>query len=315
MSKVARKALKARDYALIYSVNGIGIEHSVALDLKRSTGMPWVAEFRDPWIHNLIEWQFVKDSSWQWWCRRQFNKVKQMQREIVNNADLIVVESPMHADFLVADFNLSPQKVVSFGMGFEAEYLQDVKERFVEFPTRPAIGFVGQMYYRYYPAIKNLIEALRLLEREGHEFTFVSVGDPKKTLHKLAHQAKLENFLPIDNVDYVHAVSIMKQLDFGVVATCEACLPHINSKLWEYLALNLSILAVAPNEGSMAAILQEGNCGYVLPYEKESMVLALKEAFDDHEQGNARHAKADFVESYSRERMVAQLVKRLEKLL
>ena len=65
----------------------------------------------------------------------------------------------MHADFLVTDFNLSPQKVVSFGMEYEADYLQDIKERFVEFPTRPAIGFVGQMYYGYYPAIKNLIEA------------------------------------------------------------------------------------------------------------------------------------------------------------
>ena len=55
-------------------------------------------------------------------------------------------------------------------MGYEADYLQDIKERFVEFPTRPAIGFVGQMYYGYYPAIKNLIEALRVLEREGNEY-------------------------------------------------------------------------------------------------------------------------------------------------
>ena len=46
------------------------------------------------------------------------------------------------------------------------------------------------MSYGYHPAIKNLIEALRVLEREGHEFTFVSVGDPQKTLYKLDHRAK-----------------------------------------------------------------------------------------------------------------------------
>jgi hypothetical protein len=74
------------------------------------------------------------------------------------------------------------------------------------------------------------------------------VGDPEKTPQKLVYQAKLENFLPIDSVNYVRAVSIMKQLDFGIVAPCEECLPHINSKLWEYLALNLSILAVAPED-------------------------------------------------------------------
>ena len=68
----------------------------------------------------------------------------------------------------------------------------------------------------------------------------------------------------------------MNQLDFGIVATCEECLPHINRKLWEYLALNLSILAVAPNEGSMAAILQEGDCRYVLPSEKGIYVALIK---------------------------------------
>ena len=186
----------------------------------------------------------------------------------------------------------------------------NIKKRFVEFPTRPAIGFVGQMYYGYYPAIKNLIEALRELEHEGHEFTFVSVGDPQKTLHKLAHQAKLENFLPIDSVNYVHALSIMKQLDFGIVATCEECLPHINSKLWEYLALNLSILAVAPSEGSMAAILQEGDCGYALRYQKESMLLALRDVLNEYKNHMTRRARPDFVAHYSRETMVAALEKR-----
>jgi hypothetical protein len=166
--EVSRRELSGGDYELIYSVNGIGVEHQAALKLKRSSGLPWIAEFRDPWIHNLLEWNAIKDASWKWWFRRQLTSTKHLLREIVHHADLIVVESPMHADFLVTDFNLSPQKVVSFGMGYEADYLHDIKARFVEFPTRPAIGFVGQMYYGYYPAIKNLIEALRVLERDRH---------------------------------------------------------------------------------------------------------------------------------------------------
>ena len=56
ISKVARKALEAKEFDLIYSVDGIGVEHSAALELKRSTGLPWVAEFRDPWIHASTEW-------------------------------------------------------------------------------------------------------------------------------------------------------------------------------------------------------------------------------------------------------------------
>jgi glycosyltransferase involved in cell wall biosynthesis len=103
------------------------------------------------------------------------------------------------------------------------------------------------------------------------------------------------------------AISIMNELDFGIVALCEKCFAGGNSKLWEYLALDLSILAIVPKGGTVDEILDAGRCGYVLPYDTESMVLALKEAFNDYKQGNARHAKTDFVESYSRERIVAQL--------
>jgi glycosyltransferase involved in cell wall biosynthesis len=312
---VARRQVEAQDYKLIYSVNGIGLEHQAALKLKQSTGLPWVAEFRDPWIHSLTEWQSIKDRSWQWWCRHQFNKVKQMQREIVNNADLIVVESPMHGELLINDFNLDAQKVVPLGVGYETDYLSEIKKGFIEFPTRPAIGLIGTVWYGYQHAIKNLIAALRALEREGYQFTLVSVGDPDSTFYRFAKEAKLTNFVPIRQVDYLSAVSIMNELDFGIVAICEKCFPTINSKLWEYLALDVSILGVVPKGGSMDAIIDAGKCGYVLPYDAESMLPTLKEVFNDYEQGKVRHAKVDFSQSYSRKTVVAQLVERIEKLL
>jgi hypothetical protein len=42
----------------------------------------------------------------------------------------------------------------------------------------------------------------------------------------------------------------MNELDYGNVATCEGRFPHINSKLSEHVALNLSILAIVP-EGAL----------------------------------------------------------------
>jgi hypothetical protein len=158
--------LQTGNYELIYSVNGVGIEHSTALRRKRETGLPWIAEFRDPWIHNPIEWQSIKDSSWQWWCRRQFNKVKQLQREIVNNADLIVVESPMHRELLINDFNLEAQKVAALGIGYETDYLSEIKEGFIKFPTRPAIGFIGTVY-GYQHVMKNLVAPSGRLSAKG----------------------------------------------------------------------------------------------------------------------------------------------------
>ena len=316
MYNAGRRALKEGNYDLIYSVNGIGVEHSAALELKRSTGLPWVAEFRDPWIHNCSEWQHIRDRSWHWWCSHQFKRVRELEREIVESADLVVVESPLHAEYLIRDFKLDAQKVVPFGMGFEPAYLSDMAEaeQLVAFPTRPVIGFVGRIYYGYQYVIKNLIDALKVLELEGYQFTLVSVGGDS-TFRTFAHEARLRSLVPIGLVDHSLALSTMNALDFGVVAACEKCAPNINSKLWEYLALNLSILAIAPKGGSMDSLITAGNCGYVLPYDMESMLPVLKNALHDFENKNVKRASSEFTQSYSRQTMVAHLAKRLEDLV
>jgi glycosyltransferase involved in cell wall biosynthesis len=313
MVKSARQALEAEDCELIYSVHGLGVEHSAALELKRSTGLPWVAEFRDPMIHNCWEWQLIKDISWHWWYSRQCKRVRALEQEIVDNADLVVVESPLHAEYLIRDFKLDAQKVVPYGMGFEPAYLSDMA-KVVAFPTRPAIGFVGRIYYGYQFVIKNLIDALKVLELQGHHFTLVSVGGDN-TFHTFANEARLKSFVPIGKLDYSLALSTMNALDFGVVAVDEACLANINSKMWEYLALNLSILGIVPQGGSMDSLITAGNCGYVLPYDVESMLPVLEAALSDFENNKVKRASPEFIQQYSRETMIAHLAKRLEELI
>jgi glycosyltransferase involved in cell wall biosynthesis len=317
IANIVRRQIEAEDYKLIYSVNGIGLEHQAALKLKQSTGLPWVAEFRDPWIYNRLEWGDIKARSWRWWCHHQFNLVRKMLSEVVENADLIVVESPMHGELLVRDFKLDSQKVVALGMGYEADYLQDVTESFIHFPRRPVIGFVGRVYYGYQNAIKNLVEALKMLEREGYQFTLISAEHQSNAsvFNNFVKEVSLKSFEPVDSLNYLQALSIMKELDFGIVTTCEECFPHINSKLWEYLALNLSILAIVPDTGSMAQIVRAGDCGSVLSYDKAQMVAELRTILDDYKAGRVRRASPDFVKGYSRATMIARLAKRMEELL
>jgi len=313
---VSHRALKAGNYDLIYSVNGIGVEHSAALELKRSTGLPWVAEFRDPWIHNCSEWQQMRDRSWRRWYSYQFERVRSLEREIVDNADLVVVESPLHAEYLIKDFKLDARKVVPFGLGYEPAFLSDAAEAepLVAFPSRPVIGFVGRIYYGYQSVIKKLIDALKVLELQGYQFTLVSVGGDN-IFHAFASEAKLRSYVPIGKVDYSLAISTMNALDFGIVATSDEYLLHTNSKLYEYLALNLSILAVVPQGGTADSIITEGNCGYVLPYEMEPMLHVLKTALHDFADKNVNRASSEFIQRYSRQTIVAQLTERLEDLV
>ncbi len=301
------------DLEFIYSVHGIGAAHIAAMHLKRETGLPWVAEFRDPWVDNVIAWNYMKDNSWNWWYNWELNRTRKALKEVLANSDLIVVESTMHKENFVKDFGAYEEKVVPLGMRYE--YFQDVKPVFVEFSRKPVIGFVGSVYYGYDYAVENLVKSLKGLEENGFEFTLISLGDSSNIFSKCAAQHNLKNFLPISRVDYATALGLMKHLDFGIILGPKSYKLILNSKIWEYLKFGLSILAIVPDDSMAAKVVAEGKCGYVLPYEEKAMLSKLKEAFSDYDEQELARASSQFVKKYSSENMVQELARKIEELL
>jgi hypothetical protein len=47
---------------------------------------------------------------------------KKMLPEIIEKADLAVVESPMHGALFIRDFELDSRKVIALGKGYEPDY-------------------------------------------------------------------------------------------------------------------------------------------------------------------------------------------------
>jgi len=102
--------------------------------------------------------------------------------------------------------------------------------------------------------------------------------------------------MPIGKLDHSLALSTMNALDFGVVAADGACMANINSKMWEYLALNLSMLGIVHPGGSKDSLISAGNCGYVFPYDAESMLPVLETALSDFEDNKVKRASSEFIQ-------------------
>ena len=313
--KTAKEEIKKDKYEFIYSVHGIGAAHLAALKLKKKTGLPWIAEFRDPWIHNVVTWDYMRDKSWKFWYLYQYRKTKKYTSEVLKHADLIIVESPMHGEFLVRDFKIDKEKVLPLGMGYEEDYFKDINKVPIEFTKRPVIGFVGTIYYGYEYAIENFVKALKELEDEGYEFTLVSVGDTANIFSKYANKVNLKNFLPISRISLDSALGLMKMMDFGVLFALNEHKSNISSKLWDYLQSKLSILGIIPEDGAMGKIINDGKCGYILPYDIEQMISMLKKALDDYKEGKTRKTDYDFVKIFSREKMIDELAEKIEDIV
>lgn len=81
----ALRAHRATPFDAIYSTSSPITSHLVAGILKRWTGLPWVAEFRDPWLGNALA------APLPWFHRRLQAK---LERWIVRSADRVVGLSP-----------------------------------------------------------------------------------------------------------------------------------------------------------------------------------------------------------------------------
>jgi len=313
--KSALKEISQKDFKFIYSVHGIGTAHLAAMKAKKKTGLPWIAEFRDPWFHNYILMNYLEDKSWGFWYSYQLKKTKILLTQVVENADLIVVESPMHGELLIKDFGVNKNKVVPYGMGYDEDYFAENVNYPINFTQKPVIGFVGSVYYGYEDAVKNLIIALKELENKGIIFTFVSVGGASAMFSKYAQEMELKSFIPIDRISLSNALSLMKKINFGVVGTFSKHKPHINSKLWEYLKSDLSILAIVPEDGAMAKIVNEGRCGYILPYNSKQMIPVLEKALQDYKKGEILLASQEFITRFSKELMIDKLADKIKQII
>lgn len=313
--KTAKAESVKDNYDFIYSVHGIGSAHLAALELKEKTGLPWIAEFRDPWVNNVIAWDYMKDISFDWWYSYQLKKTEKLLKEIIGKADLVIVESPLHKEYLEHYFGANRDRIFALGMGYEEEYFSDIKPLPFEFTCRPVIGFVGSIYYGYEYAIKNLVNCLKQLEDEGVQFTLVSVGDSSVAFSKYAGDVGLRNFVPISRVDYSTALSLTNSMDFGLVVVSKGYNENINSKLWECLRLNLNVLAIVPEEGAMAKIIDETRCGHLIPYDAEPMYAKLCVVLKSYKKADRSPVDSDLLRRFSRESMVDEMTKNIRKIV
>lgn len=88
------------------------VAHLVGRELKRRTGLPWVADFRDPWT---LSWgrTFVSERAYRWEDERE--------REVLAAADVVVMNTPgSRRELLAARPWLAPSRVVVVRNGYDA---------------------------------------------------------------------------------------------------------------------------------------------------------------------------------------------------
>ena len=112
-ARVAREEIAGHRCALIFTTSSPDSAHLVGRTVKRATGIPWVADFRDPWTERL---SYAPPTP----LHHRFHLA--LERSCLCEADAVVVTTPeTRDDFLARHGDLDPAKFCVIPNGFDED--------------------------------------------------------------------------------------------------------------------------------------------------------------------------------------------------
>lgn len=275
--------------------------------MKRLTGTPWVADYRDLWTGNHAR-------LWMSPGRARFEA--RLERRLVRRADHLVAVSPgfsEHIRRLHADF--PPERIHVITNGYDDDF-PDLRA------SAPAgdvftVSYTGVLYG--HRPVGSFLSALgRLLcERDGLRPS-VRVNfygkvrfDKERTLgpiidkYRIAPMVSFEPYIKYEEALRAQAASSVNLLIVEDTVNSDSLLPL---KAFEYLASGRPVLALAP-EGDCRRLIQESGAGVVChPRDVEGIKEALEALIEEHSRGELG-SKADpsVVSRYHRRELTGRL--------
>ena len=236
--------LENYNFDFIHSVSCPTAAHLVAMEIKKRTGLPWIAQFHDPWIGNPSR-KFKTE-----FFRKRF---EQMEYEIAKNADYIIHTNSVILDTWKKRYgSLVEGKIISLPLSFNTINLpkqieKDIKRKIV-------LSHIGEIYYSR--TLKDLVDAIYEIEQEDNtipqKFQIQLIGRIKESEINYIHSRHLENMfdfvgvLPPDKLnEYYRNADAYLALDMQTPNS--PCYP---SKLMMYYYFRKPILGIT-TQGSI----------------------------------------------------------------
>ncbi|KAF0194848.1 MAG: group 1 glycosyl transferase [Bacteroidetes bacterium] len=281
--------------------------HMIALGVKKKTGIPWLADFRDPWT-NIDFYHELMLSGW------ADKKHHRQELSVLKEADeVVVISRSMRTDFtgiLNRDYT-----VITNGYDMDdVSNLETVPDK------KFSISHIGTMVKTRNP--EALWQALS--KEAGQNPVFAAnlelklVGSVDYSVNESLDRAglrqfvKLVSYLPHDEVVKVQQQSQVLLLLINDTPNAKVILP---GKFFEYMASRRPILCIGPKDGDAARVIAETGSGMVV--EKDDALglqQAVQELFSRFLSGDTG-MKSHNIGNYSRRELTAALAGRLNHII
>ena len=253
----------------IWSTYPIMTAHCVAHTLSRLTGLPWIADFRDPVTSSVAERDRLTVSTRMRWERR-----------ILSRANYSVFTTPgamrSYAERYPKIHGEGRLKVISNGFD-ERDFaeLPPYRSRLVGRPLHLVHAGVlypsGRSPIPFFEALANLKDS-GFLGAHGIRVTLRASGSEKQYGAELDRLGLREVVDLAPAVPYHEALAEQSQADALLLFQGDQYDNQIPAKLYEYLRIGRPIFALLGEQGDTAAVLREAGGAEMVPIDDVSRI-------------------------------------------
>ncbi|WP_226388938.1 glycosyltransferase family 4 protein [Penaeicola halotolerans] len=278
--------------------------HLIGASLHQKSGIPWIADFRDPWT----DWDFLDTLKLSRWARAKHDKLEQ---KVLQSASHILTISPTFAEQLRVKGGKAAISVLT--NGYDTADVPVLPE------IDPATSQLNIVYAGVIDAIRDprpLFKACKSLPEElQSKWQIDFVGKvSEKIKEEVGNDPQLK-----DHVFFRGYVSHQEVFDYYekadllllVLTNTKNAKGNIPGKIFEYAASGRFILALGDPEGDAAQIIHQYRIGKVFAHDQiEALRDFLLTVINDK---SSLRVKSDQVMAYERKNLTHQLAKILDQ--
>jgi glycosyltransferase involved in cell wall biosynthesis len=308
----ALKIIREEKVDAIWSTFPIATAHGIGMEVAKRSGLPWVAEFRDPmWQHD-------------WPTEAVANRVwRNMEKEIVAAADRLVFVAPSAINMYTERFpDLPRSKLALLENGYDEEVFKRAQ---AELPAHtpaqasPITLLHSGIIYRSERDPTQFFAAIAALKGRGAisasslQIVLRATG-PDADFRPDLQRLDIADIVKIEpSIDYMQALREMMTVDGLIILQASNCNAQIPAKLYEYIRADRPVLALTDPIGDTATTLDRMGAGLIARLDSQSEIeAALPKFIEQIRNGTSRRASQQTISSYSRRTVAGQLATLLE---
>jgi glycosyltransferase involved in cell wall biosynthesis len=306
---------RAQTIDAIWSTFPIATAHRIGLDVARRTGVPWIAEFRDPMWQGDYPPEPRVNRAW-----------RKLESRVFEHAAAAVVVTPGAAATYQRRFpQFRADRLVVIENGYDEDTFQRAQASAPRqrdtVPGRPVTLLHSGIIYASERDPTQLFAALASLKRAGRisavalQLVLRASGSEHDYRARLA-ALDISDIVRLEPaIDYLPALQEILSADGLVILQAANCNEQVPAKLYEYLRAQRPILALTDAAGDTARTLMAAGTGFVAPLDSAPRIEEALVGFVEAIKTNVwRRAPADVITRYSREAQTGQLAQLLQRV-